>query len=130
MEEEDDEDPDVEIINNDNKYINKANRITRATLFNYERVRLLSDRAAQLAAGAIPMIKDVSHLDVKVIAKLELESKKIPLYIEREIPGGKIEKWHVYELTNTNMELLDENNNNTFKIIKTPIQTLLVNKDD
>jgi DNA-directed RNA polymerases I, II, and III subunit RPABC2 len=110
-------DDDIEIENN--KYVNSEDRITKPYLTKYERVRLLADRATQIASGSQPMLKNVNHLDSKIIAKLELESKKIPLYIERELPDGRIEKWYVHELLDTNKELIPEN--------KIKVKTLSVN---
>jgi DNA-directed RNA polymerase subunit K len=64
----------------------------------YERVRLLGDRAVQLATGAKPMIKNASSLDPKTIAKMELEKGLMPLCIIRTLPNGEKEKWKVSEL--------------------------------
>jgi DNA-directed RNA polymerase subunit K/omega len=44
------------------------------------------------------MIKNIENMDPKVVAKLELEKKIIPLIILRELPNGLIEKWKVSEL--------------------------------
>ena len=44
------------------------------------------------------MIKNVENLDPKIVAKLELEKRVIPLIILRELPNGTIEKWKVSEL--------------------------------
>jgi len=126
MDDDDDEDTDVEIVTENNRYVKAEDRITKPYLTNYERVRLLSDRAAQIASGSDPMIKNVSDMDAKTIAKLELETEKTPLYIEREMPGGKIEKWYVWELLNNNRELITNKNNikiNTSHIEKLPIDT-------
>jgi len=98
-------------IDDDNKekkiYIDPKDRISKPKLFKMEKVRLIADRAKQLASGSISTIKNVDHLHPKEIAKLELETKKIPLYIEREIPGGKIEKWYIHELVNNEMEIIN-----------------------
>lgn len=105
---DDDYDTDVEEVNDDNRYVPKEERMSNAWLFKFERVRLLQDRAGQLIRGSDPMIKNVNHLDAKTIAKLELESCKIPLYIERDMPGGKIEVWRVDELENRDKELITD----------------------
>ena len=128
MDDDDDEDTDVEIVTENNRYVKTEDRITKPYLTNYERVRLLSDRAAQIASGSDPMIKNVSDMDSKTIAKLELETNKTPLYIEREMPGGKIEKWYLWELLNNHKELITDENNikiNTTQIEKLPIETKL-----
>jgi DNA-directed RNA polymerase I, II, and III subunit RPABC2 len=86
-------------------YIDPNKRITSPYMSNYERTRLISDRATQLASGGQPMIKNregsinLRDLDHKTIAKIELESGTIPLYIERELPNGRIEVWYVNEMT-------------------------------
>lgn len=105
---DDDEDTDIEKVTDNNRYVKPEDRIGKPYLFKFERVRLLQDRAVQLANGSNPMIKNVSHLDPIQIAKLELETKKIPLYIERQMPGGKIEIWHVSELTQSDREFVQD----------------------
>ena len=95
----------------EDKYIQSEDRISKPKLFKMERVRLLADRAKQLASGCSSTIKNVDHLNPKEIAKLELETQKIPLYIERELPGGKIEKWYINELTNNSLEMVNNNIN-------------------
>lgn len=102
-----DDDSDIEELNDDNRYVKPEDRITRPYLTEAERVRLLADRAKQLASGSDSVIKGVASMNAKKKAKLELETKKMPLYIERELPGGKIEKWYLWELTNRNTELVD-----------------------
>ncbi len=83
---------------NDNKYVKPNERKTKPYLFEFERVRLISDRACQLSFGAKPMIKDIDVMNPRAIAKLELEKKVIPLIVLRELPNGLIEKWKVSEL--------------------------------
>ena len=90
------EDEIEEEINN--KYVKPNERKTKPYLFEFERVRLLGDRARQLSMGAKPMIKNIEVMDPRAIAKLELEKKVIPLIILRELPNGLIEKWKVSEL--------------------------------
>jgi DNA-directed RNA polymerase subunit K/omega len=82
----------------ENIYVPNNERVTKKILFNYERVRILGERARQLSLGAKPMLKNVENLDPKTVAKLELEHKVIPLIILRELPNGRIEKWKVSEL--------------------------------
>ena len=85
--------------NNKSKYVKNSDRRTKPFLFDFERVRLLGDRARQLSLGAKPMIKNIEDMNPKVIAKLELEKKIIPLIILRDLPNGLIEKWKVSELS-------------------------------
>ena len=112
---DDDDDTDVEEVNDDNRYVPKEDRKSKPYLFKFERVRLLQDRAGQIIRGSDPMIKNVNHLSAKTIAKLELESTNIPLYIERDMPGGKIEVWRVDELKNRDKELIVDVVNKKYK---------------
>lgn len=73
-------------------------RITKPILYNFERVRLIGDRAKQLALGAKPMIRNVTGLSAKQIAELELENNTIPFIIQRPLPNGKKERWTLKEL--------------------------------
>jgi DNA-directed RNA polymerase subunit K/omega len=73
-------------------------RITKPFLTKYERVRLISDRTKQLLLGAKPMVKNTENLHEKKIAELELKNNVMPLYIERPLPNGKKEIWHLNEL--------------------------------
>lgn len=99
---EDEEYEDYE-IENDNEEIKeiivkKEDRITKAILTKYERVRILGDRAKGLASGAKPMLLNVENLDPKTVAKMELQKGVIPFIIERKLPDGSIEHWKVNEL--------------------------------
>lgn len=73
-------------------------RLTKPILTKYEFVRLLTDRTKQLAQGAKPMLKNITGLSSKEIAKLELKNKIIPLIIERPIPNSNVERWKLSEL--------------------------------
>lgn len=91
---------DDDTIIKDKRVVSSENRITRAVLTKYERVRILSERRKQLILGAKPMIK-VSHVDnisEKEIASLELKNKVIPFIIIRTLPNGDIEHWKINEL--------------------------------
>jgi DNA-directed RNA polymerase subunit K/omega len=99
------EDDDIELSEQDEfeekpQYVivPKQDRITKPILFKYERVRLIGTRTKQLSLGAKPMIKNVEHLTPKQIALLEIEKNIIPLIIERPLPNGKFERWHIKEL--------------------------------
>ena len=94
------EDDDMQNIDveSKSKYVKNSDRKTKPFLFDFERVRLLGERARQLSLGAKPMIKNIENMDPKVVAKLELEKKIIPLIVLRELPNGQVEKWKVSEL--------------------------------
>jgi len=59
-------------------------------LTRYERTRVISARALQLALGAPPLI-DVDSLpkDTVLIAKVELEKGVLPITIKRVKPNGE-----------------------------------------
>ena len=74
-------------------------KITKPYLSKFEKAKILGIRAEMLAGGAKPLIKLDNHIsDVYSIAKLELESKKIPLLLRRQLPNGKFEDWRLEEL--------------------------------
>ena len=85
--------------NTKDEYVLPEERQTKPILFIYERVSLASTRARQLSLGAKPMVSNVGHLNVKQIVKLELDNKTIPLFIVRQLPNGKKEKWYINEFT-------------------------------
>jgi DNA-directed RNA polymerase I, II, and III subunit RPABC2 len=68
-------------------------------LTKYEMTRVLGQRAKQINSGAIPLIKVPNNvMDGYLIAKMELEQKKIPFIIKRPIPNGSCEYWSVNDL--------------------------------
>ena len=81
-----------------NIFIESSKRITKKYMTIYERVRVLGERAKQLSLGAKPLIKGVENMDPKIVARMELEKKVIPLIIIRTLPNGQKEKWRVSEL--------------------------------
>ena len=87
-----------ELFADDEFKMKKNVRLTKPVLFKYEKVRLLSTRAKQLAQGAKPMIKNTTGLSSKEIALLELKNKVIPLIIERPVPNSGVERWKLSEL--------------------------------
>jgi DNA-directed RNA polymerase subunit K/omega len=102
LSEDSEEQLDGEIFDDDIKeytdLVPPNERITKPFLYNYERVRIISDRTKQIALGAKPLIKGIEHLTPKQIANLELEKNIIPLIIDRPLPSGKKERWYVNEL--------------------------------
>jgi DNA-directed RNA polymerase subunit K/omega len=55
----------------------------------FERARVISARALQLALGAPPLVKPSSESTPYELAKQELESKVLPLSVLRRFPDGK-----------------------------------------
>lgn len=65
----------------------------------YEKTKVLSLRASQLAHGAPPFIDVPDYLsDVYEIAKAELEAKRLPYILKRPLPDGKFEYWRLADL--------------------------------
>ena len=65
----------------------------------YERTKVLSFRASQLAHGADPFIEVKPHLtNVYDIALAELEAKRIPIILKRPLPNGEFEYWRLSDL--------------------------------
>jgi len=97
------DDDEIELVYDDDninydEIVKPEDRISKPFMTVFERVRLLGDRAKQLSLGAKPMIKGLETMNPKEIARLELEKGVIPLIIERLLPNGKKERWHVNEL--------------------------------
>jgi len=99
-----DNDDDIEIFDDDNKEVKTEliskpeDRVTKPVLTKYERVRIIGDRAKQLSLGAKPMILNVENMQPKQIAKLELENRSLPFIIEKRLPDGRCDRWHISEL--------------------------------
>jgi DNA-directed RNA polymerase subunit K/omega len=56
----------------------------------YEKVRLLGQRASQLAGGALPTVDVTGMTDLLKIAAKEYKSGTIPLCVIRHMPNGQI----------------------------------------
>jgi DNA-directed RNA polymerase subunit K/omega len=65
----------------------------------YEKTKVLSLRASQLARGAPPYIDVPEYLtDVYEIARAELEAKRLPFILKRPLPDGTFEYWRLADL--------------------------------
>jgi DNA-directed RNA polymerase I, II, and III subunit RPABC2 len=65
----------------------------------YEKTKIIGLRANQLSQGARPFISVPDYVtDVRDIARLELEQKRLPYIIKRPLPNGKFEYWRLYDL--------------------------------
>jgi DNA-directed RNA polymerase I, II, and III subunit RPABC2 len=65
----------------------------------YERTKVLSLRASQLAHGSPAFIDVPEYLtDVYEIAKAELEAKRLPYILKRPLPNGQYEYWRLADL--------------------------------
>ena len=68
-------------------------------LTKYEKTKIIGLRIKQLNSGCKPYISvDESIIDNFLIAKLELEQKKIPFIIERPMPNNISEYWNIKDL--------------------------------
>ena len=68
------------------------------TLTKYEKVRILSTRATQLAMGAPPTVNIGNLSDALSIAEKELEEGVLPLKIIRNFPNGDVLEIPVSEM--------------------------------
>lgn len=101
--EEEEAPPEQAELDDFNSYASRVEeRRTIPILSRYERTRAIGVRAAQLASGAKPMVKNTENLAPEVIAELELKSGVCPLYIVRPLPNNQYEVFHINEL-----EILD-----------------------
>jgi DNA-directed RNA polymerase I, II, and III subunit RPABC2 len=65
----------------------------------YEKTKVLSLRASQLARGAPPFIDVPEYLtDVYDIAKAELDAKRLPYILKRPLPDGEYEYWRLADM--------------------------------
>lgn len=68
-------------------------------LTQFEKTRILGFRTNQLSQGARAFIAVPTHVtDLKVIAKMELEARRLPFIIKRPMPDGTFEKWRLSDL--------------------------------
>lgn len=76
----------------------KSEYITSPYLNKYEKTKIISERAQQLANGAKPLLKNPeSYSSVYEIALQELKSKKIPFIIKRPV-ANRYEYWKLEDL--------------------------------
>uniref|UniRef100_A0A6C0HJ80 Uncharacterized protein n=1 Tax=viral metagenome TaxID=1070528 RepID=A0A6C0HJ80_9ZZZZ len=75
------------------------NHRTYPFLTIYERTKIIGLRANQISRGAVPFITVPPQVtDVKDIARLELEQKRLPFIIKRPLPNGTFEYWRLSDL--------------------------------
>jgi DNA-directed RNA polymerase I, II, and III subunit RPABC2 len=76
-----------------------SNHRTYPFLTNFEKTKIVGLRANQLSKGAVPFIAVPKHItDVKDIARLELEQKRLPYIVKRPLPDGTFEVWRIADL--------------------------------
>jgi DNA-directed RNA polymerase subunit K/omega len=75
------------------------NHKTYPFLTIYEKTRILGMRANQLSQGARPFVDVPKYVtDVREIARLEVEQKKLPFLVQRTLPNGVKEFWRLSDL--------------------------------
>ena len=68
-------------------------------LTQFERTKILGFRTNQLSQGARAFIAVPAHVtDLREIAKMELEARRLPFIIKRPMPDGSFEKWRLSDL--------------------------------
>ena len=76
-----------------------TNHRTYPFLTNFERTKIIGLRANQISRGSVPFISVPKHItDVRDIARLELEQKRLPYIIKRPLPDGTFEYWRLSDL--------------------------------
>ena len=76
-----------------------SNHQTYPFLTQYERTKCISFRASQINNGAKPYILVPEGMtDSYVIAKTELEAKRLPFIMKRPLPDGSYEVWRLRDL--------------------------------
>jgi DNA-directed RNA polymerase I, II, and III subunit RPABC2 len=75
------------------------NHRTYPFLTKYERTRIIGQRANELSLGARAYIQVPEHVtDVREIARLELDQKRLPYIVKRPLPNGEYEYWRLSDL--------------------------------
>ena len=89
----------TKITRADNGRIIDSLHRTAPFLTKYEKTRILGQRAAQINAGAKPLVNvPLGVMQGSVIAELELKAKKIPFIIRRPLPNRGSEYWRLSDL--------------------------------
>jgi DNA-directed RNA polymerase I, II, and III subunit RPABC2 len=76
-----------------------SNHRTYPFLTNFEKTKIIGLRANQISKGSTPFVSVPKHItDVRDIARLELEQKRLPFIIKRPLPNGTFEYWRLSDL--------------------------------
>jgi DNA-directed RNA polymerase subunit K/omega len=68
-------------------------------LTQFEKTKILGFRTNQLSQGARPYIAVPQHItDIREIARMELEARRLPIILKRPMPDGTFEKWRLSDL--------------------------------
>jgi DNA-directed RNA polymerase I, II, and III subunit RPABC2 len=75
------------------------NHRTYPFLTNFERTKIIGLRSNQISKGSAPFISVPSHItDVRDIARMELDQKRLPYIVKRPLPDGTFEYWRLADL--------------------------------
>ena len=85
------------------RVIIKKNRISIPMMTEYEKTKIIANRATSIQNGAAPMVTTRPDMSEEQIAMLEMQKKKCPMIIYRPIPSLSMtheyyEEWKVKEL--------------------------------
>ena len=81
------------------KTVDKSTHKSYPFLTLYEKTKIIGLRANQLSQGSKPFISIPEHItNVRDIARLELEQKRLPYIIKRPMANGKYEYWRLMDL--------------------------------
>lgn len=81
----------------------KQPRVTREFFTKYEHVALIAVRSGQLEQGAKPLaslegLKTSDPMFVTNLARREIEQRKLPFIVRRQLPNGTSEFWNAQEM--------------------------------
>ena len=86
-------------LSNANYQKNDSQKKTISRLTKYEKTKILGIRAQQLASGMPALIEIPENIrDIKIIAEMELQQRKIPFIIKRPLPNKGCEYIKVSDL--------------------------------
>jgi DNA-directed RNA polymerase subunit K/omega len=87
------------VTRNENNIIVDMLHTTIPMMTKYEKTKVIGQRTKQLDVGNPPFVRvDRPTLDNSIIAEQELQEKKLPFIIQRPLPNGGFEYWHVKDL--------------------------------
>ena len=76
-----------------------ANHKSYPFLTKYEITKIIGHRANELSQGGRAYINVPAHIsDLKEIARMELEQRRLPYIVKRPMPNGKYEYWRLTDL--------------------------------
>lgn len=89
---------EVKAILRDTSFLDSKHS-TYPFLSQYEKTKCISFRASQIEHGASPYIVVPEGVtDAYLIAKMELEAKRLPFILKRTLPDGSFEVWRLSDL--------------------------------